>query len=564
MNKKRRIEGLDILRAIALIMICVYHWFSYQGMYVGVIVFFALSGYLVTDNLLKRDFTFWEEIKKRIVRIYPSLLTIILFSTLAIYFLNGGLEAKYRASAIYSVFGVNNLFQIIYKISYFDKYNTLLPLTHIWALSFQLQMYIILPLLIIGFRKVKMSTKNMSWVFLSISLISALIMGHKFYNGVDFSVIYYGTDTRMFAFFIAAAVAAFYYNRKISLTEKTYLLLLSIIGYILLIAYSFFIDYQNPINYYGGLYIMSLLVSLIAVLLVKTNIKKVELPVVSHILSFISFIGKREYQYYLWQFPIMIFLREIFKWSPLDFSVKFLIEIIVLIVISEISYYIFEKKGFEMKKILIGLFILTVGSVYALPDYVNKDLEEMNKIREEQSKVETETPKVEENKETLAENKVSGVDDRKISFVGDSVMEMTKTELKKKYPNAVIDSKVSRQFSKLPGILEDMKSKGTLYDTVVIGLGTNGTISKKDLEKVLTILGNREIYFINVVVPDSWEKSVNAEIKNLSETYPNIKMIDWYSVAKGNREIFYKDGTHPKQNGVKKYVDLVYSTISGK
>ncbi|WP_314010905.1 acyltransferase family protein [Pseudostreptobacillus hongkongensis] len=562
MNKKRRIEGLDILRAIALIMISVYHWFSYQGMYVGVIVFFALSGYLVTDNLLKRDFTFWEEIKKRIVRIYPSLLTIILFSTLAIYFLNGGLEDKYRASAIYSVFGLNNLFQIIYKISYFDKYNTLLPLTHIWALSFQLQMYIILPLLIIGFRKVKMSTKNMSCVFFGISLISALIMGYKFYNGVDFSVIYYGTDTRMFTFFIAAAVAAFYYNRKISLTEKTYLLLLSIIGYILLISYSFFIDYQNP--YYGGLYIMSLLVSLIAVLLVKTNIKKVELPVVSHILSFISFIGKREYQYYLWQFPIMIFLREIFKWSTLDFSVKFLIEIIVLIVISEISYYIFEKKGFEMKKILIGLFILTVGSVYALPDYVNKDLEEMNKIREEQSKVETETPKVEENKETVVENKENGVDDRKISFVGDSVMEMTKTELKKKYPNAVIDSKVSRQFSKLPGILEDMKSKGTLYDTVVIGLGTNGTISKKDLEKVLDILGNREIYFINVVVPDSWEKSVNAEIKNLSETYPNVKMIDWYSVAKGNREIFYKDGTHPKQNGVKKYVDLVYSTISGK
>ena len=172
MNKKRRIEGLDILRAIALIMICVYHWFSYQGMYVGVIVFFALSGYLVTDNLLKRDFTFLKEIKKRIVRIYPSLLTIILFSTLAIYFLNGGLEDKYRASAIYSVFGLNNLFQIIYKISYFDKYNTLLPLTHIWALSFQLQMYIILPLLIIGFRKVKMSTKNMSWVFLSISLIA--------------------------------------------------------------------------------------------------------------------------------------------------------------------------------------------------------------------------------------------------------------------------------------------------------------------------------------------------------------------------------------------------------
>lgn len=567
MNKKR-IEGLDILRAVALIMICVYHWFSYQGMYVGVIVFFSLSGYLLTDNLLKRDYNFWSEIKKRIIRIYPSLLTIILISTLGIYLLNGGIESKYRSSAIYSILGINNIFQIIYKISYFDKYNTLLPLTHLWALSFQMQMYILLPLLILIFKKINLSKKNMAIIFFIISLISAVIMGYKFYNQVDFSIIYYGTDTRMFTFFISASIAAFYSNRNITLKEKEFLLFISFFAYILLIMYSILIDYQNPLNYYGGLYLMSILVTFIPVLLIKTNIRKINMKYISSILSFLASLGKKEYQYYLWQFPLMIFLREYFKFSKLDYSFKFVIEIIILIIVSELSYYIFELKGERMKKILVLLFLSTFGLVYATPEYVNKDLEEMNKARQEQTNLETD--KIVENNEVIdeANNKENlikdVVDNRKISFIGDSVMEMAKSELKKKYPNSIIDSKVSRQFSKLPGILQAMESNGTLYDVVVIGLGTNGTISKKDLEKTLSILGNRQIYFLNVVVPDSWEKSVNSEIKKTAETYDNIEMIDWYSVAKGKRDLFYKDGTHPKQNGVKKYVDLVFSTVSEK
>ena len=55
--KKQRIQSLDILRAVALVLICVYHWFSYKGTYIGVVIFFALSGYLVTGGLLSRDFS---------------------------------------------------------------------------------------------------------------------------------------------------------------------------------------------------------------------------------------------------------------------------------------------------------------------------------------------------------------------------------------------------------------------------------------------------------------------------------------------------------------------------
>ena len=106
-----------------------------------------------------------------------------------------------------------------------------------------------------------------------------------------------------------------------------------------------------------------------------------------------------------------------------------------------------------------------------------------------------------------------------------------------------------------------MDKQGKLYNTVVIGLGTNGTISQKDMDRSLEILGDRKVYFINSVVPQSWEKSVNNFLDTIASENSNVKVIDWYKVAKGNKAIFYKDGTHPKIDGVKKYVKLISDNL---
>ena len=74
--KRERILSLDILRVIALVLICVYHWTSFKGTYIGVVIFFALSGYLVTSGLLSRDFSIFSIISRRIKKIYPSLLIV--------------------------------------------------------------------------------------------------------------------------------------------------------------------------------------------------------------------------------------------------------------------------------------------------------------------------------------------------------------------------------------------------------------------------------------------------------------------------------------------------------
>ena len=569
MDKVKRLKSLDFLRAVSLIMISCYHWFYFKGTYIGVIVFFALSGYLITNSLLTKEFSIWGELKKRVIKIYPSLLMVILISSLFLYYFNGGFEEKYRLSMIFSVLSLNNIYQIIYKISYFDGYNTLLPLTHIWALSLQMQVYILLPVMIKGFKKLKLSDNIISGIFTVLSIISAIIMGYKLYLGRDFSEIYYGTDTRIFTFFISAAVAAYYANKKkLEDEQKATILIISVITYIFLIFYALFFDYQSSFNYYGGLFLLSLGVSFIPALAIKVNIKKVRIPIISRIYDVIADFGSREYQYYLWQYPIMIMMRERFKWSEMDFYLKFLIEISILVVVSEIFYQIFKRRERLMKKVSLIMLALIAILAYSVPNYENKDLEELNKIREEinekttevDNKAKEEIKTTEENtKETNENLQEKNMD--KITFVGDSVMEMAKIEIQNTYPNAEVNSKVSRQFSELPKILMAMDKQGKLYNTVVIGLGTNGTISKKDMDRSLEILGDRKVYFINSVVPQSWEKSVNNFLDTIASENSNVKVIDWYKVAKGNKAIFYKDGTHPKIDGVKKYVKLISDNL---
>ena len=597
--KKERIQSLDILRTIALVLICVYHWFSYKGTYIGVVIFFALSGYLVTTGLLSRDFSVFSVINRRLRKVYPSLLIVILISTIALYFVNNGLEMKYKYSAIFSILGLNNIYQIFSKMSYFDNFGIILPLTHIWALSFLIQMYVFFPLLLQGLKKLKLKNNTIGIIFLGIGIISALIMACVFYitskspEGADFSRIYYGTDTRAFAFFCPAAIACFYANREIKKdTEKKIIYVLGILGLFSLIFFCFGIDYRSAYNYYGLMFLSSILIGFTIVLFSKPELKKFDLSKYPKIFNPIIRLGQHQYQYYLWQYPIMIFAREYFKWAKLSNAQQFFIQIIVLVTISELSYLLFEKKSIKYISypVLISIFAILIYS----PIYENKDLEEMKAAQAAAANATTEelepapattsttntpngnltmdelltainTPSKGIEEETKIQNEILKKypnDERNILFIGDSVLDMTKIDLKKKYPNSIIETKVGRQFYELPNMLKNYAQDGKLRKIIVIALGTNGTIYEKDMKSVLETLKGHDIYFINTFMPYPWQDSVNAEIKKACAENPNIKVIDWYSYSKGKQEYFYKDGTHPKPHAAKRYINLLYSVLS--
>lgn len=130
-------------------------------------------------------------------------------------------------------------------------------------------------------------------------------------------------------------------------------------------------------------------------------------------------------------------------------------------------------------------------------------------------------------------------------------------DIKNKFKNSNIDAKVSRQYWDLPKVLENLKKNNNIKDIVVIHLGTNYSINKKEFTESLKSIGNKKIFLINCIVTNSWEGQVNKTLKEISDEMDNVNLIDWYGFAKGKKELFYQDATHPNVEGAKEYTNLL-------
>ena len=190
----------------------------------------------------------------------------------------------------------------------------------------------------------------------------------------------------------------------------------------------------------------------------------------------------------------------------------------------------------------------------------HRETDEETEKADEVKKEEADKDKTKKDEDKL-ENSIEAKD---YTFIGDSVMKMGEPYIKEIFKDASIDAKVSRQFTDLPKVLESLKESKKLKNTVVIHLGTNGVINKESFENSMKLLEGKTVYIMNTVVPKPWEKSVNKNLEEWSEDYDNIVIIDWYKYAKGEKQLFYKDATHPKPEGAKKYAEFILENIKDK
>lgn len=600
--QRERNYGIDVLRGIALILIFTYHYYQFQGTYVGVIIFFALSGYLVTEGLFLEDFNYVSYLKKKFIKLYPLLLFIVALCTLGVFLLEKGLGNTYRYGALSVLFAGNNIYQAFSEISYFESHNDILPLVHTWALSLEIQFYIAYPLLLLACKKWKKNNRETAEIIFLLSSVSALCMFFHYLLGSDLSRIYYGTDTRLFTFLLAGACSS--YMRTEKKWCKSIFYTISVIGLIAIVLFSVYFRYDLEWNYLGAFYIISILTTIVTVSCYRFGFLNYKNPF-SNILQS---LGIRGYSYYLWQYPIMIFANEYFKWIKISYHWTIAIQVVILILISELTYRFIEKKNFSFLHVSI-FFLLTIFLLIALPKPVLEEsqvlehkIEELanSNIRKKEPilEIQTEKPLLEqenkkeeedydslelfllgdEKEETAPSSKSmtkelttvvekpfhqvqKGVFRKPVTFIGDSVMKMCEMDIKKDFPNAYVDAAVSRQFFKLPGILEDAKKKGKLYPIVVIHLGSNGTIQKKSFDKMVQLLDGHQVFLLNCVVSKPWETEVNSLLEQEVAKYPNLHLINWYQYAKGQSSWFYKDATHPKPNGSKKYSHFILKNL---
>lgn len=152
--------------------------------------------------------------------------------------------------------------------------------------------------------------------------------------------------------------------------------------------------------------------------------------------------------------------------------------------------------------------------------------------------------------------------DLSVTFIGDSIGVGVEPYLRKHLTNLYVDAKVSRQFSEAKTIVTQLLQSGKLSPTVVIELGSNGTIKESTMRELIELIGSdRKIVFVNVQVPRSWCAGDNATISKVCLDYTNTMIADWYGASLGNSSYFATDGVHPSKTGAAVLAKLIAEAV---
>ena len=153
----------------------------------------------------------------------------------------------------------------------------------------------------------------------------------------------------------------------------------------------------------------------------------------------------------------------------------------------------------------------------------------------------------------------------RVTFVGDSIMVAAESELMKLAPEVVVDAQIGRQLVEAMGILRRLESEGRLYETVVIGLGSNLPFTVEEGAEVLDFLGGeRRVYWVNTFGRYlEWQDDVNETIAELDALYDNMTVLDWSAVAPEHPGwIRTDDGIHLTPDGTVGYASFVAENLN--
>ena len=362
MNYRREIDGL---RALAIIPVLLFHaGFSFiSGGFVGVDVFFVISGFLITGIILSqlenRNFSLVGFYEKRARRILPALFFITAISTIFAWILLSPEDLLSYSKSIVSVaLYVSNIF-FAFDGGYFETAAELKPLLHTWSLSVEEQYYVFFPLLLILLWK--LSRKHIPSLIICIALCSILIAdwGIRHYP----VLAYFSLPSRAWELAIGAFCAIISTQEKWTIENKNTRQFLGSLGLILILASVFLFDAHTP---FPGFYALVPTVGSALVLLYAQNDTFLG-KLLSH--KFFVGIGLISYSLYLWHQPIFAFYRNYVE-QPSTFSMLFLI--VLSLILSYCSWKYVEApfrntQQFSRRKIFLlgglsSLFFILFGS----------------------------------------------------------------------------------------------------------------------------------------------------------------------------------------------------------
>lgn len=613
MGKKRRyITGLDGIRAIAVIMVLAYHLklALFKSGFLGVTVFFVLSGYLITGILISEveeegtiDLkNFWLRRIRRLVPAVMSMAVVIIFVSAVV---NRIIFTKGCKDFLASVLGFNNWWQIFNKVSYFEAAGVPSPFTHCWSLAIETQFYLIYPLILLGIYKLVKSRGEgrakrgllFAGVTLLLALISVILMIILFDPQQDASRVYYGTDTRAFSLLFVALLAILWEYRMVPRRLSASVnMVLGSVSFAVLLVMTIAINGSSNFWYRGGQFFGTILTVLMvyAVSGRKTWLSRfLSNPV-------LKWIGDRSYSIYLWHYPIILLISKGIKaswWITL-------IEIVLSVVLAELSYRFIEtpirhgiigeylnilrsrpKSRQEKKrqvqvarrslKVMAGTFVLTVSLILCMVFVPKKNALDTLQKRETKAK---ETGKMTE--EQLAKQKANGsesddtictadlTDDEileglNLLLIGDSIAVDVTDDFYEMFPNSVSDTKIGRITSLGKQVLDSYIDEKKWEGEGVIFASLSNSPINGELEDIREKIGKDMPLFLTTVrIPhETFEEESNSKIKKFVKENDHTYLIDWYAASEGHDEYFDADDTHLLPAGAKAYAKCIKEAV---
>jgi peptidoglycan/LPS O-acetylase OafA/YrhL len=575
------IPAIDGLRAVAVIAVILYHlgisWIP--GGFLGVDLFFVISGYVITRLLLDsiqerggldlRDFYM-----ARIRRLLPPLIFMIVVTSIVVGIWAPDTTKKFLTDAPFSIFGGMNWWLVFNEQDYFESSGRPPLLQHTWSLAVEAQFYLLWPLILLLVLKYfgKKVIPAAALMIAAISGVALMLVSFQLdaTNSSKVSHIYFGTDTHSIGLFLGAALAVSWipqnFNLQVTRRAQDFIDGIGVFGFIGILATFALIDESEPTLYriafpLAGIFGTAILISIV-------HPASRFAPLLRN--KVLLWIGERSYAIYLWHWVIFQISRPQVDLDGENWAL-FSLRILLVLAMADISLRLVElpirsgavaywfggmkyrTKAVRRKQKLtlalsISILVITSASV-SVSAIMRVDKENQELL---QSLKDADKPII-----TPIENPANPG----LWVTGDSVILGIRHILEMDHPIALINARVGRQ---APELLEVMLRDGPMAPNspVVFNLGNNNALTRAQVIAVFeAVKAAPQRIVVNTAVPRPWRETNNELINEIAASYPNTVVVRWDQISEGRPEYFAPDGVHLVPAGARAYVAAITDNL---
>jgi peptidoglycan/LPS O-acetylase OafA/YrhL len=569
----QHIPAIDGLRAIAVTAVIFYH-LGFQWMpggFLGVDLFFVISGYVITRLLLDsiarsggldlRGFY-----KARARRLLPPMVFMIVVTAFYISIWAQDSVKRFLTDTPFALTGAMNWWLVFKEQDYFEAIGRPPLLQHTWSLAVETQFYLIWPVLLLIILK-RFGKKVIPVAALAIALISGtalFLVSLQLDASSSVSHVYFGTDTHSIGLFLGAALAVSWipqnFKSEVSNKAQNFIDFIGVFGLVGILGSFLLIDESSPTAYKIAFPLAAVFGAAIITSIVHPASRFA--PILQN--RVLLWIGERSYAIYLWHWVVFQITRPRVDIDGEDWALITL-RILVVLALADISLklvelpirtgkveYWFKGMKYRTAPVRKRQKIAVISSISALL----VSLSALSSVA-----VVSSNRAAEEFQESLQSEPeiippVAEISDRTelIWLTGDSVILGIRSAIAEIRPLLVVNARVGRA---APELLQEMsrdleKAAGS---TVVMDLGNNDLLAEETVRAIFELAKESpKIVVVNTAVPRPYRDANNELIARLATEYVNVRVVDWNAISDGRPEYFAPDGVHLVPTGVSAYV----------